>query len=125
MLPRFPERRNSEFARFIESYGVESLAAQLGVHPTAIYHWIRGINAPRRTHAEMIRRLARERGTTLTMDAIFEHASERRASDPATEVEIDRRKKKAAEREAKKTAREAAVNLLAQRLTARQVLAGS
>jgi hypothetical protein len=124
LSPRFPERRKSEFARFIESYGVGALAVQLGIDPSAIYHWIRGINAPRRTHAEILQRLARERGTTLTLDAIYGHASER-ASEPATAVEIDRRKRKAAQRAAKKTEREAAVNLLAKRLTARQSLASS
>ena len=121
----FPERWKSEFARFIKSYGVESLAVQLDVNPSAIYHWIKGVNAPRRTHAEIIQRLARERGTTLTMDAIYRHASER-ASDPVTAVAIDhrqQRRQKAAEREEKKTARDAAVNFLAKRLMERQSLA--
>jgi hypothetical protein len=47
-------RWKSKFARFIKSYGVESLALQLDVQASAIYHWVRGVSAPRRTHAEII-----------------------------------------------------------------------
>ena len=64
-------RWKSKFARFIKSYGVESLAVQLDVQASAIYHWISGATAPRRTHAEIIQRLARERGSRLTMDEIY------------------------------------------------------
>src|SRR5580704_10649252 len=117
------KRWKSKFARFIKSYGVESLAVQLDVHPSAIYHWISGSTAPRRTHAEIVQRLARERGTALTMDAIYGHVGERRASDPAIAVAIDRRQQKAAEREAKKTARDAAVDVLLKSSFARQSLA--
>jgi len=67
-------RWKSKFARFIKSYGVESLAAHLDVHPSAIYHWIGGTTAPRRTHAEILQRLARERGSRLTLDEIYGHA---------------------------------------------------
>ncbi len=123
--PRFPERRKSEFSRFIESYGVEALAAQLGIDPSTIYHWLRGVSAPRRTHAEIIQRLARERGTTLTLDAIYAHASERRASDPAVAVAIGRHRKNAEAREAKKAARDAAVDVLLKSRFARESLAGS
>jgi hypothetical protein len=79
-------RWKSKFARFIKSYGVESLAVQLDVQASAIYHWVRGVSAPRRTHAEIIKRLARERGCRLTMDAIYEHAHAVRADEiePAT-----------------------------------------
>ena len=115
----FPERWTSEFARFIKSYGVARLAADLVLTETAVRHWIRGVSAPRRTHAEIIRHLARERGITLTMDAIYAHVGERLASDPTLAVAIDHHRQKAAEREAKKTARDAAVSVLARRLTAR------
>jgi len=121
----FPERWTSEFALFIKSYGVAQLAADLVVTEAAVRHWIRGVSAPRRTHAEIIQRVARERGITLTMDAIYAHAGERHASDPSLAVAIDLRQKKRADREAKKTARDAAVNVLAQRLMARQSLANS
>jgi CHASE2 domain-containing sensor protein len=127
-MPRspFPERWKSEFASFIKAYGVASLAVKLGVNESAIRHWIRGINAPRRTHAEIIQRLARERGTVLTLDAIYSHASERCASDPALAVVIDRRQQKAAERDARRTAVHTAVaDLLAERLMAHRSVAGS
>ena len=71
----------SRFARFVRSYGVESLAMQLDVRPSAIYHWIRGSTTPRPAHAEIIKRLARERGSRLTMDEIYGHSSAIRADD--------------------------------------------
>lgn len=82
------KRWKSKFARFIKSYGVESLATRLGVRPSAIYHWIGGATAPRRTHAEIIQRLALERGSRLTMDDIYAHAREVRddESKPVTEI---------------------------------------
>lgn len=58
-------------------------------------------------------------GITLTMDAIYAHVGERRASDPDLAVT------KAADREAKKTAREAAVDVLLKSPWARQSLASS
>jgi transcriptional regulator with XRE-family HTH domain len=88
MYGMIEKRWKPKFARFIKSYSVESLATQLDVRPSAIYHWISGRTAPRRTHAEIIQRLARERGTTLTMDAIYAHARELRDDEvkPVTEI---------------------------------------
>lgn len=63
----------SEFARFVRSYGVDLMAERLAIKPSAIYHWIRGSTAPRPVHAEIIQRLARERGAMLTMDQIYGH----------------------------------------------------
>lgn len=70
----------SKFARFIKSYGVDSLAKQLDVQPSAIYHWLRGATTPRPVHAEIIQRLARERGARLTMDQIYGHFRSLRAA---------------------------------------------
>jgi len=64
----------SRFARFVQSYGVVSLGVKLDVRPSAIYHWIRGTTAPRPVHAEIMKQLARERGSRLTMDEIYEHS---------------------------------------------------
>ena len=72
-------RWKSKFARFIHAYGVESLALELDVRPSAIYHWIRGATTPRPVHAEIIQRLARKRGSRLTMDEIYRHSREVRA----------------------------------------------
>jgi hypothetical protein len=73
-MKQFDERYwKSKFARFVRSYGVDQLAAQLHIQPSAIYHWLRGTTAPRPIHAEIIQRLARERGARLTMDAIYGH----------------------------------------------------
>jgi hypothetical protein len=74
-------RRRWKFARFIQSYGVQSLAVELDVHPTAVYHWIRGTVSPRAAHAEVIQQIARERGTTLTLDEIYGHIRTVRADD--------------------------------------------
>lgn len=85
---KFPRRRKTKFGRFITSYGVASLANDLRIDPAAIYHWIRGATAPRRTHAEIIQRLARERGSRLTMDEIYQHARAVRADEVKPEREI-------------------------------------
>jgi hypothetical protein len=61
----------------------------------------------------------------LTFDDVYGHVSELRASDPAIAVAIDRRQQKAAAREAKKSARDAATELLVKSLTARRSLARS
>jgi hypothetical protein len=76
-------RWKSKFARFVRSYGVEVLAAGLEIRPSAIYHWIRGATAPRPAHAEIIQRLARERGSRLTLDQIYGHSREVRAAHQA------------------------------------------
>jgi hypothetical protein len=76
-----PRRWKSKFARFIQSYGVESLAMELDVRPSAIYHWIRGATTPRPVHAEIIQRLARERRCRLTMDEIYGHSRAVRADN--------------------------------------------
>jgi hypothetical protein len=74
-------RWKSKFARFIQSYGVNFLAVELDVRPTAIYHWIRGATSPRPAHAEVLQRLARERGSRLTMDEIYGHSRTVRAAE--------------------------------------------
>lgn len=78
---RHLNRRNwkSRFARFVQSYGVGSLAVQLDVRPSAIYHWIRGTHTPRPAHAEIMQRLARESGLKLTFDQIYQHSRDLRA----------------------------------------------
>jgi hypothetical protein len=74
-------RWKSKFARFIQSYGVESLAVRLDVRPSAIYHWIRGATTPRPAHAAVLQDLARERGYKLTMDDIYGHSRAVRADN--------------------------------------------
>ena len=74
-------RWKSKFARFIQSYGIASLAVELDVRPSAVYHWIRGATTPRPAHAEVIQRLARGRGSRLTMDEIYGHCRAVRADE--------------------------------------------
>jgi hypothetical protein len=118
-------RWESKFARFVRTYGAERLAGALDVHSSAIYHWIRGVTTPRPDRAAIIQRLAHENGVTLTFEDVYGHVSELRASDPAIAIAIDRRQEKAAAREAKKSARDAATELLVKSLTARRSLARS
>jgi hypothetical protein len=87
-MKQFDERYwKSKFARFVRSYGVDELAAQLHIRPSAIYHWLRGTTAPRPVHAENIQRLARERGVWLSMDAIYGHFLSLRDDDIKLETE--------------------------------------
>jgi hypothetical protein len=125
MAQTVTSRWESKFARFVRTYGAERLAGALDVHSSAIYHWIRGATAPRPDRAAIIRRLAHENGIILTFDDVYEHVSELRVSDPAVAVAIGRRQEKAAAREAKKSARDAATELLVKSLTARRSLARS
>ncbi|HXP70926.1 MAG TPA: hypothetical protein VOA88_16710 [Candidatus Dormibacteraeota bacterium] len=75
----------SEFARFVRSYGVDLMAQRLAIKPSAIYHWLRGSTAPRPVHAEIIQRLALERGAVLTMDQIYAHFLSLRAPEVPSE----------------------------------------
>lgn len=63
----------SEFAQFVESYGVDELAERLAIQPSAIYLWIRGSTAPRPGLAQKIQRVALERKVVLTLDQIYGH----------------------------------------------------
>jgi hypothetical protein len=81
MTQMVKRRWKSKFARFIQAYGVVSLALQLDVRPTAIYNWIRGTTAPTPVHAENIQRLARQRRCRLTMEQIYEHSRTVRADE--------------------------------------------
>jgi hypothetical protein len=88
-MRRIVRRRwKSKFARFIHSYGVASLAVELDVRPTAIYHWIRGASTPRPAHAEVIQRIASERGCRLTMEEIYGHCHRIRADEIKRKTEI-------------------------------------
>jgi hypothetical protein len=78
----------SKFARVIRSHGVASLAVELDVRPSAIYHWIRGATTPRPVHAKIIQRLARESGSRLTMDDIYGHGRALRVDQLKVETEI-------------------------------------
>jgi hypothetical protein len=68
----------SPFGRFVTDFGVERLAEGLEIHSSAVYHWIRGATAPKPAHAAIIQRLACEFGTSLTLEQIYQHASDLR-----------------------------------------------
>jgi len=73
------KRWDSKFGQFVESYGVELLAARLKVDSTAIYHWIGRRTSPDPTNALAIQRLARRRRITLSLDDIYQHRREARS----------------------------------------------
>ena len=110
MAQRKEKRWKSKFARFVLSYGVESLAKQLDVDPSAIYHWVRAVVRPKPEHAATIQRLAREGGIRLSLDSIYGHSSDLRAVDPTLAVAIENRKTRAAGYEAHRAKTEAALS---------------
>jgi hypothetical protein len=125
-MPAMIRRRwKSKFARFVQSYGVGSLAVELHVEASAIYHWIRGVATPRADRIAIILRLAHERGVGLQFEDVCSHVREIRASDPAIAVAIDLGQQKAAAREAKNSARVAAAEVLIKSLARRQSVARS
>jgi hypothetical protein len=90
MSRRESNRWNSKFARFVRKYGVARLATQIEIQPSAIYFWIRGVTSPRRGHAEIIQRVARECGVRLSLDQIYQHTRDRLAVDPGCAVRVPR-----------------------------------
>ena len=82
----------SKFAHFVRSYGVEKLAKELRIAPSAVYHWIRAASRPKPEHAATIQRLARERGVRVTLDEIYAHSRDLRANDRTITMAIERRK---------------------------------
>jgi DNA-binding transcriptional regulator YdaS (Cro superfamily) len=66
----------SKFDKFIRGFGVTNLARRLGVHPTAIWHWIDGTTAPHPSTAIMIETLASEQGVSLTIREIYQHCQD-------------------------------------------------
>jgi hypothetical protein len=82
--------KSSRFARFVLSYGVADLATELDIHPSAVYHWIRGVSAPRRGYAVVIQDLAHESGVRLTLDQIYQHSRDRLAAHPDCATHVSR-----------------------------------
>lgn len=64
---------NSKFARFVQNFGVEELANELGVHPTAVYHWMGRRNRPHSLKFVSINQIARRRGVTLSIAEILRY----------------------------------------------------
>jgi len=73
------KRWNSKFAGFVQSYGVEKLARQLRIAPSAVYHWMSGKTSPHPAKAISIQRIARRRGFSLTLEEIYQHSREVRS----------------------------------------------
>ena len=70
------KRWDTEFSRFVESYGVTLLAARLDVRKSAIYHWLSGSTSPHPSNAIKIQKLAKRRRIELTLDQIYQHFRE-------------------------------------------------
>ncbi len=67
-------RWETKFGRFVLAYQAEKLAADLGVHPSAIYHWIAGSNQPKAAKAQKLVELARKIGFRLRLEDVYSHA---------------------------------------------------
>lgn len=63
----------TKFDKFVRDFGVDALAERLGVHSSAVWHWIDGSTSPHPVNAIMISMLARERGLSLTLEEIYQH----------------------------------------------------
>jgi hypothetical protein len=98
MSHRESDRWKSKFARFVMAYGVVRMATELDIHPTAVYQWIRGSSRPKPEHAAIIKSFARKRRTRLTLDDIYGHSRDRRATDQAIAAAIERRKSRGVRR---------------------------
>lgn len=64
------------FDRFTREYGVVRLAYRLGVHTSAIYHWLSGSTSPRVEFAFKIIAIAEECGVKLTLEEIYRKVRE-------------------------------------------------
>jgi hypothetical protein len=74
-MPRKPEGQ-TKFDVFVRDFGVEELARRLGVHSSAIWHWIDGSTSPHPSNAIKIQTLAKERGVEFSLDEIYQHSRE-------------------------------------------------
>ena len=81
-MPRRPEAINAarpaagktKLDQFVREFGVEDLARRLGIHSSAIWHWIDGSTSPHPSNAIKIQTLAKERGVDLSLEEIFQHS---------------------------------------------------
>ena len=71
-MPRKVEGQ-TKFDLFIREFGVEELARRLGVHSSAIWHWIDGSTSPHPSNAIKLQTLAKERSVDLTLEEIYQH----------------------------------------------------
>ena len=67
------KRWDSKFAHFVAEYGVDLLAFDLAVNPSAVYQWISGNTGPNTAKAFEIQKIAKSRGITLSLDEIYQH----------------------------------------------------
>jgi hypothetical protein len=64
----------TKFDQFVRGFVVEELARRLGIHSSAIWHWIDGSTSPHPSNAIKIQALAKERGVELSLEDIYEHS---------------------------------------------------
>lgn len=70
------KRWESKLGKFVLEFGVVKLAHRLGVSDGAVYHWLDGSTSPHPANALKIQTLAKERGTALSLDEIYQHFRE-------------------------------------------------
>jgi hypothetical protein len=85
---RDPRAWQGPFPEFIRQVGPETLAKELGVQLSTIYHWINGSWCPTRDKAKRIARIAIEAGVVLSTDDVLDHQEKVRARLAPTRVAI-------------------------------------
>jgi hypothetical protein len=71
-----PAAGKTKLDQFVREFGVEELARRLGVHSSAIWHWIDGTTSPHPSNAIKVQTLAKERGVELTLEEVYQHSRE-------------------------------------------------
>jgi DNA-binding transcriptional regulator YdaS (Cro superfamily) len=62
-----------KFAEFARCYGVVQLANVLGLHPTAVYHWLEGRNGIEPRHARKIVEISMISPVPLSLEDVFSY----------------------------------------------------
>jgi transcriptional regulator with XRE-family HTH domain len=53
------------------AHGVEHLANEMNIAPSAVYQWVRGKTSPHPAKAVVIQRIAKRCGVSLSLDEIY------------------------------------------------------
>jgi len=69
-----PVAVRSKLDVFVRGFGVEALARRLGIHSSAIWHWIDGSTSPHPANAVKMQTLAKERGVELSLEDVYQHS---------------------------------------------------
>jgi hypothetical protein len=74
------KRWKTKFARFVDTFGAQNLAAELNVSRDALYKWVAGAVHMRPVRAMEIVKIARRRKIVISLDEIYQNFDEARGS---------------------------------------------